>query len=123
MQAIKQWNLYSPKLLNLNQDHPSKKRFFENNQTFVTSTTWFESFDKTLLVGVMDRNYYVRKFISNTFLLRRPGIANSTGIIKTSIMVIGTILKESTKIKRVKKHVLKTQFLFVFPDVIKTDKV
>ena len=71
----------------------------------------------------MDRNYYVRKFILNTFLLRRTGIANSTGIIKTSIMVIGTILKESTKIKRIKKHVLKTQFLFVFPDVIKTDKV
>ena len=71
----------------------------------------------------MDRNYNVRIFISNTFLLRRPAIANSTVIIKIVIMFIEKIFKDSTKMKRIRKNVLKTQFLFVFPDVIKTTKV
>ena len=71
----------------------------------------------------MNRNYNVRIFISNTFLLRRPAIANSTVIIKIVIMFIETIFKDSTKMKRIRKNVLKTQFLFVFPDVIKTTKV
>ena len=56
----------------------------------------------------MDRNYYVRTFISNTFLLRRAGIASSTGIIKIAIMFIEIIFKDSTKIKRIRKKILKT---------------
>ena len=71
----------------------------------------------------MDRNYYVRTFISNTFLLRRPAITNSTGIIKIAIMSIETIFKDSTKMRRIRKNVLKTQFLFVFSDVLKTAKI
>ena len=51
----------------------------------------------------MDRNYYVRIFISNTFLLRRPAVANSTGIFKIAIMFIETIFKDSTKMKRIRK--------------------
>ena len=70
----------------------------------------------------MDKNYYVKTFISNTFLLRRVGIASSTGIIKIATMFIEIIFKDSTKIKRIRKKILKTQFLFVFLDVIKTAK-
>ena len=60
---------------------------------------------------------HVRTFISHTFLLSRPGIASSTGIIKIAIMSIEKIFKDSTKLKRIRKKEMKTQFLFVFPDV------
>ena len=58
----------------------------------------------------MDTNCYIRTFISDTFLLQRP---------ESAIMFIETIFKDS---KRIRKNVLKTQFLFVFPDATKTAK-
>ena len=55
----------------------------------------------------MDRNYDVITFISNTFILRKPGVASFADIIKIATMVIKITFKDSKKVKRIRNFVLK----------------
>ena len=58
------------------------------------------------------------------FSLRRPGVANSAGIIIIAIMLIETTFYRLNKNKKkCKKKRIKMRFLFVFPDITKTAKV
>ena len=40
----------------------------------------------------------------NTFILRRPGVANFAEIIKTETMFIKTIFKDSKKVKPIRNY-------------------
>ena len=42
----------------------------------------------------------------NTFILRRPRVANFPDIIKTTVMFIKTTIKESKQIKKKKKEIM-----------------
>ena len=53
----------------------------------------------------MNRNYDVITFIANSFILRRPRVANFADLIKISTMFIKT--KKSKKVKKNRNYVLK----------------
>ena len=111
----------NPKLLNLNQDHSSKKQFFCSNhykiEVMITplievlellnfglmtaSIIWFESRDKILLVTSWII-YDVINFISKTFVLRRSRVAVFADIITISTTFIKKIFKYWRKVKRIK---------------------
>ena len=40
-----------------------------------------------------------KPFFQNTFILRKPGLANFADIIKTAIMLIKTTIENSIKVK------------------------
>ena len=81
----------SSKLLNLNQDHPSKKAFFWSNSYKIvisvtclieipesknfghmtTSTIWFEPCDNFFFSHVIDKNYNVIIVISKYFYFKK----------------------------------------------------
>ena len=83
MQNFKFIPSVSPKLLNLNQDHPSKKVFLWSSpyKIVLISTISLESHDKILLVTSW-------RLSRNIFILRRPGAANFADIIKILTMFI-----------------------------------
>ena len=55
----------------------------------------------------MDKNYDIIIFISKYFISKKPGIANSADIIKIAIMFIKKPFKDSKKVKRIRKYILK----------------
>ena len=56
----------------------------------------------------------------NTFILRRPRVANFPDIIKTTVMFIKTTIKESKQIKKKKKKLcIKMQSIYVFLNLVK----
>ena len=55
----------------------------------------------------MDKNYDIIIFISKYFISKKSGIANSADIIKIAIMFIKKAFKESKKVKRIRKYILK----------------
>ena len=56
--------------------------------------------------------------LQNTFILRRPRVANFPDIIKTTVMFIKTTIKESKQIKN-KKICIKMQSIYVFLNIAK----
>ena len=62
----------------------------------------------------MDRNYDVITFVSKTFILRRPRVANFADIIKITTMFIETIFEESKKVKIIRNYVLKCNLYLYF---------
>ena len=124
----------SPKLLNLNQDHPSKKTVFlvksvknwgydnfshENARAIkpwshdhiyiIIWITWYNFFD-----DVMDRNYDVITFVQKTLILRRPGVAIFADIDKIVTTFIKTILKYSRKVRKIRSYVSKWNLYLYF---------
>ena len=59
----------------------------------------------------MDRNYDVITF-QNTFILRKPRVANFVDIIQT--IFIKTTFKVSKKVKRIRNYVLKCNLYLYF---------
>ena len=53
---------------------------------------------------VMNRNYDVITFISNTFISRRPTVAIFTDIIKVVTMFIKTTFKDPRKVIRIRNY-------------------
>ena len=58
-----------------------------------------------------------KPFFQNTFILRKPGLANFADIIKTAIMLIKTTIENSIKVKENQKLFIEMQSLSVFPDI------
>ena len=101
----------SPKLLNLNREHSSKKSVFlvklscdnlscENAKPWsddhlfnITWVTW-----QNFVGDFIDRNYNVIIFISNHLYFKKPEVANFAHIINVSIMLIKTTFKGSIKV-------------------------
>ena len=52
-------------------------------------------------------NYDVKTFISDTVILRRPGVAIFADIVKIITRFIMQILKDSRKVKRIRYYVSK----------------
>ena len=98
----------SPKLLNLNQKHPSKKLFFLSNPSEIeimitsviemlylpnfaqmtTLTIQFESRDKILLVTSWTEILTSLTLLQKTFSLRKPRVAIFADVIKTANILI-----------------------------------
>ena len=109
----------SPKLLNWNQKHPSKNRFFwlnpykikvmltslivmlelPNFRRMTTFTIWFESRDKILLVASWTEIMTSQPLYQNVLTLRRHTVANFADIVKISTMFIKKTFKNSKKLK------------------------
>ena len=53
-------------------------------------------------------------YLKNTFLLRRPRVANFADIIKVSTMYIKTTFKDSKKVKRIENYALKCNIYLYF---------
>ena len=62
----------------------------------------------------MDRNYDVITFVSKTFILRRPRVADFADIIKITTMFIKTIFENSKKVKIIRNYVLKYNLYLYF---------
>ena len=64
----------------------------------ITSTIKFDSPDKILLVMSWTEVMTSLPSFQNTFILRKPRVANFADIIKTITMFIKTIFKDSKKV-------------------------
>ena len=62
----------------------------------------------------MGRNYAVITFISKTFILRRPRVAYFANITEIVTMFVKTTFKDSQKVKRIRKCVLKCNLYLYF---------
>ena len=62
----------------------------------------------------MSNSYDVITFNLNNFILRRSRVANFADIIKTATIFIKPIFKNSKKVKRIRKYILKMQSISVF---------
>ena len=73
----------------------------------------------------MDRNYKVIIIFQNTFILRRPRVANFAEIIKVSTMFIKTTFKDSKKLKELEifLKIMKKRSISVFLDVTTGEKM
>ena len=85
-----------------------------------TSTVWFESLGKILLVTSLTEIMALSRFFQNTFILWMFRVANFADIIKIATMFIETTFKDSKKVKRIRNYVL-MQFKLVFPDLTKVE--
>ena len=65
-----------------------------------TFTVWFESRDKILLVASWAESMTSKPLYQNTFILRRPMVANFAEIVKNLIMFIKKAFKGSKKLKK-----------------------
>ena len=109
----------SPKLLNLNQEHPSKKRFFWSSPYKIkdwgynfshrmlellnfghmtTFTTWFGPRDKVLLVASWTEIMMSQPLYQNVFILIRSTVANFADIINLQPL-LKKPLKNQKKLK------------------------
>ena len=66
----------------------------------------------------MEGNLVVTIF-QNTFILRRPGVANFTDIIKITNTYIKTTFKDSKEAKKNQKFCIRMHSLFVVLDITK----
>ena len=127
VQNFKAISSTSPKLLNLTQDHHSKKVFFRSilykievriifshrnvrvtklwSDDCIYNTIWVMWSD--FADGVMDRNYDVITLFKITFISRRSRVTTFADIIKIITMFIKTIFKGSKKVKRFRNYILK----------------
>ena len=64
----------------------------------------------------MDTNYDLITLFQNTFISRRPGVANFVDIIKITIMLVKKTYKGSIKVKKNWKKCIKMQSLSAFSD-------
>ena len=72
-----------------------------------TSTIWFESRDKMLLVTLWANVMTSLPLFQITFISRRPRLANFGDIIKIATMFIKATFKDSKKVQRIRNYVLK----------------
>ena len=62
----------------------------------------------------MGKTYDIINFVSESFISRRPGVANFAGIIKIGIMFIRKTYIDSIKLKKIRKNVSKYNFRLHF---------
>ena len=79
-----------------------------------TSTTLFESRDKTLLVTSSTEIMTSYPSFQKTVILRRPGVVIFTDIIKIIIRFIKQIFQDSRKAKRIRNYTLKCNLYLYF---------
>ena len=77
------------KLLNLNQEHTLKTYFFLPNFGHITASTYQEQ-----------KLWHNNLYFKNTFILRKPKVANFVAIIKIAPLVIKTTFTDSKKSER-----------------------
>ena len=74
-----------------------------------TFTVQFESRDKIWLLTL-----WIEAIFQNTFILRRPGVANFDDIIKIVPIFIKTIFKDSRNVKRIGNYGSKCNLYLYF---------
>ena len=79
----------------------------------------FESLDKILFVTPSTRIVTSGSLFQNSFILRRPRVANFTSIINIATIFIKTTFKNSKKCQKYKKLCIKMQSISVFLDKTK----
>ena len=78
------------------------------------STIPFEPHDKILLVTSWTELMTSNSIFQNTFILRRPKVANFAGIIKIVTMIVKTIFEDSKKVKKIRIYVPKCNLYLYF---------
>ena len=79
-----------------------------------TSTIWFESRDKILLLPSSTEIMTSWPLFQNTVILRGPGLAIFADIIKNITRIVKQIFKDSIKAKRIRNYVLKYNLYLYF---------
>ena len=78
------------------------------------STNQFESRDKTLLVTSSTWIMMSWRFLQNTVILRSPAVATLADIIKIITRFIKQIIKDSSKVKKIRNYVSKWNLYLYF---------
>ena len=79
-----------------------------------TSKKSFESIHKILLAMPWIEIMTSQPLFQNTFISRKPRVANFSDIIKLASLFINTTCKDSKKVKRIRNYVLKDNLYLYF---------
>ena len=85
-----------------------------SNFGHITTSTIFESLDKSFADHIIVENYDVIVFISKYLFLRNAGVNNFAEVIKIFVIFVKKILKESRKVEIIRSYVTKYNLCLYF---------